>query len=211
MEALIIIGYHKRDSFCHNGIKLALASELEEHNIKYEIIDLYEDKFHAAYKAEENRYLLHSYRNKIRKSTHIFFISPVWWFRCTSMLEGFFDQVFIPGFAYNFVPITKTYGIPKPLLSDKHVYTYLTHGAPALPVQTIYLNSVKWRLQLGVFSFIFGWFNTTIRQFFSVPFCSDSKRQQYLKRVRKDVAKEVKRYILKNKKRGKTIHNNRIF
>ena len=78
MEALIIIGYHKRDSFCHNGIKLAIASELEEHNIKYEIIDLYEDKFHAAYKAEENRYLLHSYRNKIRKSTHIFFISPVW-------------------------------------------------------------------------------------------------------------------------------------
>ena len=91
--------------------------------------------------------------------------------------------------------LTKTYGIPKPLLSEKHVYTYLTHGAPALPVHTIYINSVKWRLQLGVFSFVFGWFNTTIRQFFSVPFCSDKTREKYLERVKKDVAKEIKQQV----------------
>ena len=33
-----------------------------------------------------------------------------------------FDQIFVPGFAYKFISLTKTYGIPKPLLSEKHVY-----------------------------------------------------------------------------------------
>ena len=199
---MIIIGYHKRDSFCHDGIKKTIAKELEDSGIEYSIIDLYEDEFHAAFHAEKNAALLPRYKQAILRSTHIFFISPVWWFRCTSMLEGFFDQIFVPGFAYKFIPITKTYGMPKPLLSDKRVYTYLTHGAPALPVHTIYINSVKWRLQLGVFSFVFGWFNTTIRQFFSVPFCSDKTRQKYLHSVQKDVAKEVKQYVItKNKKK----------
>ena len=204
---MIIIGYHNRDSFCHDGIKKTIAKELEDSGIEYSIIDLYEDEFHAAFHAEKNASLLPKYKQAILRSTHIFFISPVWWFRCTSMLEGFFDQIFVPGFAYKFIPITKTYGLPKPLLSDKHVYTYLTHGAPALPVHTIYINSVKWRLQLGVFSFVFGWFNTTIRQFFSVPFCSDKTRQKYLLRVQKDVAKEVKQHIMaKNKKKKPVTH-----
>lgn len=200
MRALIIIGYHKRDSFCHAGIKKTIAKELEDSGIEYSIIDLYEDEFHAAFHAEKNEHLIPRYKQAIVGATHIFFISPVWWFRCTSMLEGFFDQIFVPGFAYKFISLTKTYGIPKPLLSEKHVYTYLTHGAPALPVHTIYINSVKWRLQLGVFSFVFGWFNTTIRQFFSVPFCSDKTRENYLERVKKDVAKEIKQYIMKRKK-----------
>ena len=191
MRAIIIFGYHRHDSFCHSGIVKTIEKELISKDIPCEIVDLYADEFHAAYHAEKNKELLLEYKRKIQLCTHIFFVSPVWWFRCTSMLEGFFDQVFVPGFAYEFIPITKTYGIPKPLLGDKHVYTYLTHGAPALPVHTIYLNSVKWRLQLGVFSFIFGWFNTTIRQFFSVPFCSDKKREKYLRVVKQDVAREI--------------------
>ena len=195
MRAVIIFGYHRRDSFCNNGIVKAIEHELAKNDIPYDVIDLYQDEFHAAYQAEKNKDLLIEYKDKITHCTHIFFVSPVWWFRCTSMLEGFFDQVFAPGFAYEFVKLTKTYGIPKPLLGDKHVYTYLTHGAPALPVMTIYLNSVKLRLQLGVFSFVFGWFNTTIRQFFSVPFCTEKKREKYLAIVKKDVDKEVNHFL----------------
>jgi putative NADPH-quinone reductase len=83
------------------------------------------------------------------------------------------------------------YGYPKPLLSDKKVRTYLTHGAPALPVQTLYFNSVKLRLVMGVYSFVFGWFKTKTRQFWSVPFVSQEKRESYLKRVEKDVKNDL--------------------
>jgi putative NADPH-quinone reductase len=108
-------------------------------------------------------------------------------------METFFDEVFTPGFAYNFIPLTNLYGYPKPLLSDKKVRTYLTHGAPALPVVSLYLNSVKLRLVMGVYSFVFGWFKTKTRQFWSVPFVSQEKRKSYLRRVKKDIENDLKK------------------
>jgi hypothetical protein len=91
------------------------------------------------------------------------------------------------------MPITKIYGYPKPLLKDKIVRTYLTHGAPAIPVVTLYVNSVKLRLVMGVYSFVFGWFRTKTRQFWSVPFVSDSTRKKYLNRVQRDIDSDLKR------------------
>ena len=132
------------------------------------------------------------YKELITWSDRIYIISPVWWFRTTPMLESFFDQIFTPGFAYNFKPITKVYGIPQPLLSNKKVRTYLTHGAPALPVLTLYLNSVKLRLVMGVYSFVFGWFKTKTRQFWSVPFVSQNERMLYLEQVKKEVRSDLK-------------------
>ena len=98
----------------------------------------------------------------------------------------------LPSF-YKFVNFTKLYAYPKPFLSDKKVRTYITHGAPSLPVKTIYLNSVKLRLVLGVFSFVFGWKLSRwlkTKQFWSVPFVTDEKRKKYLKVVKKDIKKE---------------------
>ena len=64
-----------------------------------------------------------------------------------------------------------------------------------LPVVTIYLNSVKLRLVMGVYTFVFGWrlslFSKT-KQFWSVPFVSDKKRKKYLNVVKKDIKKDLK-------------------
>ena len=196
MHLVIFIGYHRKDSFCHNGIVKTISETCKTYEkVKCTVVDLYDDEFHAAFHAEKNKELLIHYKKLITDATHLVFVSPVWWFRCTSMLEGFFDQIFAPGFAYDFRKITKTYGMPVPLLKHKRVLTYLTHGAPAFPVYTLYLNSVWGRLQLGVFSFVFGWFRPKFRQFFSVPFCSDKRRASYLKTVKKDIEKEVERYF----------------
>ena len=193
MYIIIIIGYHKKDSFNHKGIVDTIISVCKNNNISYKLIDLYEDNFNPSHQIE-NQDKIKKYQNILNEGTHHIYVSPVWWFRCTSMLEGFFDQIFTPGFAYNFKQITKTYGIPVPKLGNKKVITYLTHGAPALPVYTIYLNSVWGRLQLGVFSFVYGWFRPKIRQFFSVPFCSESTRVKYLSVVQKDIEKEIKKF-----------------
>ena len=109
-------------------------------------------------------------------------------------MEIFFDEVFTPGFAYKFVNITKTYAYPKPFLKNKKLRTYVTHGAPALPVLTLYVNSVKLRLVMGVYSFVFGWklsLFTKTRQFWSVPFVSDKKREKYLKTVKRDIKRDL--------------------
>ena len=193
MFVLIIIGYYKKDSFCHRGIKETIRNELALSEIKHAVIDLYEDEFNPSVQ-DGNKVLVAKYQRFMQRATHIVFISPVWWARCTSMLEGFFDQVLTPGFAYNFKQLTKLYGLPVPRLKSKKVYCYLTHGAPRLPVVTVYLNAPKLRLLLGVFSFCFKLTNCKIRQFFSVPFCDQSKRVKYLERVRKDWSKEVEEY-----------------
>ena len=175
MENLIVIGHPDKKSFCYNGIMKTIIETLKKNNQTYELIDLYADKFSPS-RYYRNEKIVKKYQDLVAKSKKIYIISPVWWFRCTPLIEGFFDQVFAQGFAYVFVPITKIYAYPKPLLGDKKVRTYLTHGAPSIPVLTLYLNSVKLRLVMGVYSFVFGWFKTKTRQFWSVPFVDLKKR-----------------------------------
>lgn len=188
MKNLIIVAHPDRKSFCYSGIVRTIVKTLKVNKEEVKIIDLYAEN--TTFVFEFNK--IQEYKGLIKWSDRIYIVSPVWWFRTTAALESFFDQIFTPGFAYNFVPLTKLYGYPKPLLSDKKVRTYLTHGAPALPVVSLYLNSVKLRLVMGVYSFVFGWFKTKTRQFWSVPFVSQEKREEYLKRVERDVKNDLK-------------------
>ena len=186
---LIIIGHPNKKSFCYNGIFKTVLREVRKHKQQYRVIDLYEDKLHRN-KTE----LIQEYQDLVTWSTHIYFISPVWWFRLVPKMETFFDEVFTPGFAYKFVNFTKLYAYPKPFLSDKKVRTYITHGAPMLPVVTLYLNSVKLRLVMGVYTFVFGWKLSRwlkTKQFWSVPFVSKKKRTQYLTTVKNDIRKDL--------------------
>ena len=150
---------------------------------------MYRDKF-----TRPRNKLIKKYQDLVTWTDRIYIISPVWWFRLTPRMEIFFDEVFTPGFAYKFVNITKTYAYPVPFLKNKKLRTYVTHGSPALPVLTLYVNSVKLRLVMGVYSFVFGWklsLFTKTRQFWSVPFVSDSKREKYLRTVKKDILKDL--------------------
>ena len=188
MKNLIIISHPNKESFCYNGIMKTIRETLDKNNEEVYVLDLYKENTTFEFGADKVR----EYKELITWSDRIYIISPVWWFRTTPMLESFFDQIFTPGFAYKFKPITKVYGIPQPLLGDKKVRTYLTHGAPALPVLTLYLNSVKLRLVMGVYSFVFGWFKTKTRQFWSVPFVSQNERMLYLEQVKKEVRSDLK-------------------
>jgi hypothetical protein len=46
---------------------------------------------------------------------------------------------------------------------------------------------------MGVYSFVFGWFKTKTRQFWSVPFVSDERRKKYLDIVRKDILNDLRK------------------
>ena len=189
MKNLIIIGHPNKESFCYDGIFKTVKNQLSKNKEDIEIIDLYRDSF-----TRPRTKLIKKYQDLVTWSERIYFISPVWWFRLTPRMEIFFDEVFEPGFAYEFVNITKLYAYPKPFLKNKKVRTYVTHGAPAIPVLTLYLNSVKLRLVMGVYTFVFGWrlsLLTKTRQFWSVPFVSQEKREKYLKTVEKDIKNDL--------------------
>ena len=187
---LVVIGHPDKKSFCHNGIFQTIIRQMRKYKSNYKVIDLYEDKLHR-----DRKDLVEKYKKLVTWSTHIYFVSPVWWFRLTPKMEMFFDEVFTPGFAYNFIPLIGKYAYPKPFFKKKKVRTYITHGAPSLPVKTLYLNSVKLRLVLGVFTFVFGWKPsrwTKTKQFWSVPFVTNKKRIKYLRTVKEDIRKDLK-------------------
>ena len=197
MQNLIIVGHPDEKSFCYNGIFKTIKKTLlsEGYLNEVEVIDLYRDSF-----ARPRTDLIKKYKDLVKWADRIYFISPVWWFRLTPRMEIFFDEVLTPGYAYKFVPVVGPYAYPKPFLGDKQIRTYITHGAPALPVKTLYLNSPKLRLVMGVFTFVFGWklsLWTKTKQFWSVPFVSQKKREQYLETIRKDVVKDLKKHQLK--------------
>ena len=187
MKNLIVIAHPDKKSFCYNGIMKTVKETLKSNKEEVCVIDLYKDNITFEFMKDK----VQKYKQLITWADRIYFISPVWWFRTTPALEAFFDQIFTPGFAYKFIPFIKKYGYPKPLLKHKKVRTYLTHGAPALPVLTLYLNSVKLRLVMGVYSFVFGWFRTKTRQFWSVPFVSQNKRLIYLEKLKEDIRKDL--------------------
>lgn len=193
MKILNIVGHPSKKSFNH-GIHQTVSDFCDTlSDVSVINLDLYEEGFDPVMREEEterNRQLVMEYQDLIKEADVIVITSPVWWFRLTTMIEGFFDKVLTPGFAYKFRPITKKYGIPIPLLKDKKVITFLTHGAPAFPVYTIYVNSVKLRLVMGVYSFCFGWFRQKVVQFWSVPFIGQNDRMIYLEKV-KDVIKKT--------------------
>jgi len=193
MKILNIIGHPSKKSFNY-AIHKTVSEFCNTLNGASVIdIDLYAEDFDPIMREEEtekNQQLVMEYQDLIQEADIIVITSPVWWFRLTTMIEGFFDKVLTPGFAYKFRPITKKYGIPVPLLKDKKVITFLTHGAPAFPVYTIYINSVKLRLVMGVYSFCFGWFRQKVVQFWSVPFIEQNDRMIYLEEV-KDVIKKT--------------------
>ena len=189
MNYLIIIGHPDTNSFCYNGIFKTIKNEMVFKKKNFRVIDLYRDDF-----TRPREKIIDSYKKLVSWADSLYIISPVWWFRLTPRTEIFFDEVFTPGFAYQFIPITKTYSYPKPFLKNKKLRTYITHGAPALPVLTLYVNSVKLRLVMGVYSFVFGWklslFLKT-KQFWSVPFVDDKKRKKYLDIVKKDIKTDL--------------------
>ena len=190
MKNLVIIAHPDKNSFCYNGIFKTIKESIEVSGQELKIIDLYRDSF-----TRPRDGIIKSYKEQVTWSDNIFIISPVWWFRLTPRMEIFFDEVFTPGFAYQFVNVTKLYAYPKPFLKDKKIRTYITHGAPALPVVTLYLNSVKLRLVMGVYTFVFGWrlsLFTKTNQFWSVPFVSEAKRKKYLNKIRKNTLKDLK-------------------
>ena len=126
------IGIKRQQVFLQNTRDFAktIKKTLKANKEDVKVIDLYSEN--KTFEFEANK--IQEYKALIMWSDRIYIVSPVWWFRTTPALESFFDQVLTPGFAYNFIPLTKLYGYPKPLLSHKKVRTYLTHGAPALPV-----------------------------------------------------------------------------
>jgi len=183
----VIIYAHPDEKSFNHAILEQVKRTLDSKKVAYTVIDLYKIKYDPVLTLEEmkgkNSEQTIGFQNLIKDASRILFIFPVWWFRAPAILEGFCDKVFTAGFAYHFKKIIGPFGMPVPHLKNTRVKAFITHGAPAFAVKTVYVNAVKFRFLLGFLSFCFNIFKCRIYQFWSVPFSSEEKRKRYLRKV----------------------------
>ncbi|MBI4453459.1 NAD(P)H-dependent oxidoreductase [Candidatus Woesearchaeota archaeon] len=134
MKTLIIYAHPDVKGHCSVFLDVTLK-ELKERKMDYKLVDLYKLKYDPVLKADE---LYSSGKTKISKENLAFqkdiaeadkliFIYPLWWNNMPAILKGFFDRVFVPKFAFEFIK-----GIPNGLLNGKKAAVFITSGASTL-------------------------------------------------------------------------------
>lgn len=79
----------------------AVASWEDFDLTEFEINPQYFLSQQAAYNKKTLAEDIHAEINKIKKADHIIFQFPLWWFSTPAILKGWFDRVWVKGFAYD--------------------------------------------------------------------------------------------------------------
>ena len=105
MKILIINGHpNPKETFCRSLMdSYKKGADLTKHQVK--VIDLGSIEFdmnlkYGYLKRVELEPCLVQAQNDLKWAEHIVIIHPVWWGSMPAKLKGFFDRVFLPGFAF---------------------------------------------------------------------------------------------------------------
>lgn len=131
----MIIVYAHPSRLGHNGFILSVVEDkLKQANKTYEVWDLYKMNFNpvvidekfdksSGRSADDN---IAKLQDKITSENDFIFIYPTWWNNVPAILKGFFDRIFLSGFAFRYVG-----RLPRPLLKGKRALVITTSGGPA--------------------------------------------------------------------------------
>jgi NAD(P)H dehydrogenase (quinone) len=85
----------------------------------------------------------------IKWADHLVFFSPVWWSNVSSLLKGFVDRTFLPGFAFKFISKLRV----KKYLKGKTARLVLTSGASCFIYRFVLRSPVESVFGRGVLRF----------------------------------------------------------
>ena len=168
MHAYVVFAHPTRRSST-GAVLEALCRGLDEGGHTFEVGDLYAMEFRsdmtlAEYKREMN---VHGDRarsplpadviaehDKIARADGLAFVFPVWWSDCPAKLKGWFDRVWVCGYAYDYAIPGETFPLPRLSLSRALVLCPVGNTGDALEqsgiaesMRRIYAND---RLQPGL-------------------------------------------------------------
>jgi len=108
MRVLAVIDHPWAESFNHAILK-AVVGGLEAAGHEVDVLDLHQDGFNPVMSVEElavytaGRWLdpkVGEYQARIDAAQWLYLVFPVWWETAPALLKGFFDKVFLPGWAF---------------------------------------------------------------------------------------------------------------
>lgn len=158
MKYVVVFAHPYEKSLNKSILDETIAALKAKKDAEVQVIDLYGENFdpRLTFDAEHPRRALSSredtaaYRESILWAEHLVFIYPLWWGRAPAILLGFFDKVFVSGFAYEHSPKAL---LPKGLLRNKVSTIITTQKGPAFLSRLIFLDSHRTLIKRQVLNF----------------------------------------------------------
>ena len=131
-KILVILGHPDSNSFC-NSIARAYVEGAVEAGAEIQELKLGDLTFDPVLwngynKIQELEPDLVKAQELICWANHLVFIYPNWWGAMPALLKGFFDRVFLPGFAFKYGEGTS---LPTKLLTGRTAHLMVTMDTPA--------------------------------------------------------------------------------
>lgn len=178
MNIVIVYAHPYDGSFC-KGLLDTIATHLEERGAHVKVKDLVKMNFNSTMLPDDLAAArTHKYTNEVKAEQDdalwadaYVTIAPVWFGMIPGFMKGYFDKVFITGFAYDHTGVGK--------LQGKRIFSLFTCGAsdPYLDIVNQYrcINDL-WDNLFGMTGFV----DVATKFFIKVPSSTDEVRKNYL-------------------------------
>ncbi|MDO7903553.1 NAD(P)H-dependent oxidoreductase [Pseudomonas sp. K1(2024)] len=185
---LVVLGHPSSDSFCAAlGQTYVQAASEAGHEVR--ILDLpalaFDPVLHEGYRQiQPLEPDLRQAQEQILWAEHLVFVYPIWWGGIPALLKGFFDRVFLPGFAFKY---RKDSAFPEQLLKGRTAHLLVTMDTPPWYYRWVYRMPGLHQMRKTTLAFC-GIKPTRTLTFGPILGSTDIQRQNWLDRVRRTAA-----------------------
>lgn len=184
-KIVIILGHPQRDSFC-GALADAYRDGADKSGASIEFIAIGDLQFdpilHEGYRAVQALEPdLAQAQLAIREADHLVVVTPTWWASVPALLKGFFDRVFLPGYAFKY---RENSSLWNRLLAGRSARIVVTMDAPGWYNFLVYRNSVQNTLRQGILRFC-GFKPVSVTTISGVKGMSADQRNVAIEKVRR--------------------------
>ena len=185
MKVVVILGHPDENSFCAKIAETYVSSSQAAGN-NVRLFHLEKIQFdltlHHGYKErQELEPGLVEIQNSITWAEHLVFVYPTWWGTMPALMKGFFDRVFLPGFAFKY---RKNSQFWDRLLAGRSGHVIATMDTPTWYYRWVYGRPGHNQIKHTILEFC-GVKPVKITYFGPVRFASEEKIEKWLKLISK--------------------------
>lgn len=183
-RVLVILGHPDSASFCGALAESYISGAVSAgHDVKVlRLGDLaFDPILHQGYrKVQELEPDLVAAQEAIQWAQHLVFVYPNWWGAMPALLKGFFDRVFLPGFAFKYRPNSILWD---KLLTGRTAHLIVATDTPAWYYRWVYRAPGHNQMKRTILGFC-GIRPVKVSSFGPIKTSKPQVREQYLARAR---------------------------
>ena len=187
---LVILGHPDTNSFCGALAREFIESARTTKDSEVRELQLGQLQFdpilwHGYNQIQELEPDLVKAQELIQWSNHMVFVYPNWWGAMPALMKGFFDRVFLPGYAFKY----RESSLPDKLLSGRTAQLLVTMDTPAWYYRWIYRSPGHNEMKRTILEFC-GIKVRKISEFAPIKGSSQQQREKWIA-VAKDLGSKV--------------------